>query len=107
MRILALFATIFYTNVLASWDDPLAPFSTKANVYKTVKVTWIPVDNVSKTCIDEGRKRLKDFSNRDWAPEGDACSFWVGNECTIFTKKSPTMHDLGHELRHCFQHNWH
>ena len=107
MKKLALIAALLSTNVLANWDDPNVPFSTRSNVYKTVKVTWIPVDDVSKTCADEGRKRLKDFSSRNWVPVSDACSFWSGNECTVYTKRNPTMHDIGHEVRHCFQHDWH
>jgi len=108
MKKLALIAAILSANVLANdWDNPNVPFDTKANLHKTVKVTWIPVDNISKVCADEGRKRLKDFANRNWVPVSEACSFWLGTECTIYTKKKPTMHDIGHELRHCFQHSWH
>jgi len=36
-----------------------------------------------------------------------ACGTQDGNKCLIVTPKQATMHNLGHELRHCFQGYWH
>jgi len=88
-----------------NWDNPLTPFSTKDNDHETMIITWKPVDNVQQVCQSEYKSRgLGAFNYKV-----DACSFWYNSTktCTIFTKRNPTMHDLGHEMRHCYQGNWH
>jgi hypothetical protein len=98
-----LFLLVFLSNsALADWDDPTKPFDTKSNYTRTVKLNWIPVDNVQKVCELEYKKRKLTLTHRV-----DACSFWANYTCTIYTKKTPNMHDVGHEVRHCFQGNWH
>ena len=41
----------------------------------------------------------------------DACSFWdktpSGDKCTIVVAKRTNNDTIGHELRHCFQGNFH
>jgi hypothetical protein len=106
MKTFALITAFLTTNVLANWDDPNTPFSTNANMHQIVTMTWIPVDDIAKVCHEEGRKRLKNFASRNWGPS-EACAFWTGNNCNIYTKRNPTMHELGHEVRHCFQGGWH
>ena len=93
------------TSWAFSWDDPTKPFSTKTNERETMVITWKPVKNVQKTCEAEHAKRNLPVPNY----AVDACSFWnfTTRTCTIFTRQSPTMHDLGHEVRHCFQGDWH
>ena len=88
-----------------SWDSPTTPFSTKENEYETMLISWKPVDNIQKTC--EAEYKSRGFGQINY--KVDACSFWnfTTRTCTIFTKKNPTMHDIGHELRHCYQGNWH
>jgi hypothetical protein len=88
-----------------SWDSPTTPFSTKENEYETMLISWKPVDNIQKTC--EAEHKSRGFGQINY--KVDACSFWnfTTRTCTIFTKKNPTMHDIGHELRHCYQGNWH
>jgi hypothetical protein len=85
-------------------EDPYAPFDTSTNSDVTMTVTWKPVDNVQKTCEAENRKR--GHAGFGYS-KIQACSFWLGNECTIYTSKRPNMLTLGHELRHCYQQNWH
>jgi hypothetical protein len=66
-------------------------------------ITWQRVDNVQKVCEAESRKRgLGGFGYSVYA-----CAFWEQNTCTIITSKRPTLHDLGHETRHCFQGAFH
>ena len=88
-----------------NWDSPTAPFNTKENEHETMLISWKPVDNIQKTCEAEYKSR----GHGQFNYKVDACSFWnfTTRTCTIFTKKKPTMHDIGHELRHCYQGNWH
>ncbi len=89
-------------------DDPEASFSTDHNYTKEVIIKWISVKNIQKTCEQESRKR--NFGGFGYKVE--ACSFWDRNKegkaiCSIFTMSKTTMHAIGHEMRHCFQGEWH
>ena len=88
-----------------NWDDPKAPFSTTENTGETMIISWKTVDNVQQVCQSEYKSR--GFGGFNY--KVDACSFWnfVTKTCTVYTKKNPTMHDVGHEIRHCYQGNWH
>lgn len=88
-----------------SWDDPNKRFdATKNFTYKT-EITWRIVDDPAKECNRESRKRFKNFNGFGYEPE--ACAIWEKDKCLIITSKRPTMHELGHEIRHCFQGHWH
>ncbi len=90
-----------------NWDDPLKPFDASKNQTKKVELTWLTVDNPAQACETEAKRRFRDFKGYGYAP--DACAFWDESfkTCTVITKKRPSMHDLGHEVRHCFQGHWH
>ena len=92
-------------TAFAQWDNPNAPFPTKENVGENMLITWKTVDNVQKVCQDEYKSR--GFGGFNY--KVDACSFWnfATRTCTIYTKKNPTLHDVGHEMRHCYQGNYH
>ena len=100
-----LISLLICSNASAQWFNPDAAFSTKDNVGETVLITWKPVDNVQKVCQDEYKSR--GFGGFNY--KVDACSFWnfATRTCTIYTKKNPTIHDVGHEIRHCYQGNYH
>jgi len=87
------------------WDNPTKPFSAESNERETTLITWKPVDDIQGVCLRESKRR--GFGTYDY--KVDACTFWnfATRTCTIYTKKRPTMHDLGHEMRHCYQGNWH
>jgi hypothetical protein len=85
------------------WRDPDAAFKTETNVTNQTTVTWLVVDHVQHTCERESRKR--GFGGFGYGV--DACSFWTASTCTIITSTKPTMHQLGHETRHCFQGAFH
>lgn len=85
------------------WDDPSASFDASTVQRNPISVTWMAVENVQKTCDAESRKR----GNFGFQVAVKACSFWEGNSCTIITSRRPNMHSIGHEVRHCFQGNWH
>jgi hypothetical protein len=86
-------------------DSPTKSFSTKENNHETMLITWKTVANIQQVCQAEYKRRgFGEITHRV-----DACSFWndLTKTCTIYTKKNPTMHDVGHEMRHCYQGNWH
>jgi len=104
---IAIFAiAIFATNAAAdNWQDPNAKFDARKKTSETITLTWRTVDNVQQACEQESRRR----GNGGFGFGVEACSFWnlSGNECTIITRNRSTLHELGHELRHCFQGNYH
>ncbi len=85
------------------WNDPMARFDAKKNKYGAIQLTWVYVDNINQACEKESRHR--GLGGIGYSVE--ACSFWVDNHYTIITKKRPNGHELGHEVRHCFQGNYH
>lgn len=93
----------FSSPVLAWTDDPFISFDSKGNSHQSMTINWIPVDNVQKACEDESKKRGKG----GFGFAVNACSFWEGNSCTVITRRYVNLQTLGHEVRHCFQGNWH
>ena len=98
------------TSVLATaqtlaqdWKNPEAKFDASTLMTSKTTISWFRVDNVQATCEKESRKR--NLGGFGYAIS--ACSFWQGDNCQIFTGKKTTMHELGHETRHCFQGNFH
>jgi hypothetical protein len=87
------------------WDNPNKSFDTGVNKRTESTIKWIPVDDVIDACNKESKKR--GFGGFDPGAKFAACSFYNGNQCTIITSKTPSMHTLGHEMRHCYQGNWH
>lgn len=83
--------------------DANIPFDATTNERPLSIVEWRTSDNVQKDCEDESNKRKFGGFNYELA----ACSFWSNDFCVIITSKTPTMGELGHELRHCFQGSFH
>ena len=106
-KALVLALAVFATTVNADWSDPMEPFNANNKVADRMSVEWIAVDNIQATCEAESRKR----GNNGFGYPLHACSFWTkqssGYVCTIYTKRNPTTFTMGHELRHCFQGNYH
>ena len=97
--------SINVTGSAQDWKNPEAPFDARKVMNEKTIITWrrVDVNDVQKTCEAESRKRgLGGFGYRVYA-----CSFWEADRCDIFTSKTPTLHDLGHETRHCFQGAFH
>lgn len=88
---------------LGTWNDPLKPFDATKNDLTKMKITWVVAKDVVAECNQFNKSRL--FAK----PLGPltACSFWQFDTCTIITSRTPTMHEVGHEIRHCFQGSWH
>jgi hypothetical protein len=87
------------------WRDGEAKFSTKNNRKETLVVSWmvVPAAQVQATC--EAVSMKSGLGGFGFAV--DACSFWHGDKCLIITGKQTTMHEIGHELRHCYQGSFH
>jgi hypothetical protein len=88
-------------------ENPNALFSTKKNFTNMSNITWEQADSVQKRCNQESKNRgLGGFSY-----SVEACSFWgkrLGFDvCHIITEKKTSMATLGHEIRHCFQGDFH
>jgi hypothetical protein len=86
-----------------TWTNPESKFNTNKNITNQSTIVWKAVDNLQETCERESRKR----GNNGFGYQLEACSFWTGNSCTIFTSKMTSLHTLGHETLHCFQGNYH
>lgn len=104
-KILCLFLVFSVSNAhayLGTWNDPLKSFDATKNQYNKVNIEWVVSADVVKDCNKENNKW-------GFAPLGalTACAFWSGNTCKIITSRTPTMHEIGHEVRHCFQGAWH
>lgn len=89
-------------------------FSTNSNVVTTSTIKWIQVDNVFEACDAESKNRGNGgFARLGLGQKMDGCSFWSNttpnktNMCTVITAKTTDHDTLGHEVRHCFQGNFH
>lgn len=86
-------------------DDPNVPFDASVmRISGEVVVKWKTTDNVQKTCNAEGARfgLVKNYRENI-----RACAYWRKNWCLIITGKTTTLHSVGHEIRHCFQGDWH
>ena len=92
-----------FTVLASDWRDADAKFSTKNLRVNQLSITWLVVKNVQATC--ESESKLRGLGGFGYSL--DACSFWAASNCTIVTSATPTMHQLGHELRHCYQGSFH
>lgn len=79
---------------------PMAPH---ARVMNKVKLTWEVREDAGDYC----QKAQKKASLFDAKPI--ACALWVAsaNECKVITGPNPNHVVLGHEVRHCFEGNFH
>ena len=106
IRIIAVLVFLIPLSILAAdkhWQNVDSPFDVKANLVDESIISWRAVRNVQQTCERESRKRgLGGFGYPI-----EACSFWAGGICLIITSKKPTTRILGHEVRHCFQGDYH
>lgn len=95
-------------NASAFKDDPYEIFDVSKNFTQSNVIIWKFVADASATCQAESQKR----GFRGWPHRVEACAFWNEKNsnpmtCTIFTNRYTNMHQLGHEIRHCFQGPYH
>lgn len=60
--------------------------------YPTMKVEWKAVDDVPAECGN---------------PLSKGCAFIENNKCLVITGRDTNLAILGHEIRHCFEGQWH
>ena len=85
------------------WRNGDAALTPKSKFVSQLTVNWVTVSNVQATCEAESKRRGLGGFGYGVA----ACSFWTDTTCTIVTSKTPTQHEIGHEVAHCYWHNWH
>ena len=84
-------------------DDPRKTYDVTKGTNRSVQVEWRTVDNPLQVCNRES----KNFGNGGFAYAVQACAFWWDNRCIIITGKKTDHDTIGHEIRHCFQGDWH
>ena len=78
------------------------PYDATKNLRKTSTITWVAVTDVHKTCAEEFSKVGVKVRYKM-----DACAIWNETTCKIITRKNPTESNVGHEVMHCFQEQYH
>ncbi len=103
----AILAMLFVPSVALAggWRDGDAKFSTKPNRSETLVVSWMVVPDAAVQATCEAVSKDSGLGGFGYAVS--ACSFWRKDRCLIVTGKQTTMHQIGHELRHCYQGNFH
>jgi hypothetical protein len=85
--------------------ESFVPMPKQARLMNDVKVRWEVRENVSEVC-----SRAAQLSpTQAWMTPPLACAMWnvASKECVIITGKQVSHLELGHELRHCFEGNFH
>ena len=104
-----LFLLLFSVVANADFNDsPYEKFSTNGNFTTKSKITWEVVDDVQAAC---NNLRIKN-GHKPYTYKVLACSTWTKtffkqDECKIITSKTTSTWTIGHELRHCFQGEYH
>ena len=90
--------------------SPYEKYSSTNNFTTSTKVTWEAVDNINKVCNEIHIK----LTGKPYPYPVNACTtykkkvlFFQQYECHIITSKTTNNDILGHEIRHCFQGEFH
>ena len=95
---LALIAALLFSSTMASAQSYNIQFEARPNLPEKI-IRWVVVENVSAVCQNKmpalaGQRIL-------------ACSEYNNHSCTIYTGLVTDMAIVGHEIRHCFEGQWH
>lgn len=82
---------------------PAEEFDFTKRLTDSSQITIKVVDNVREGCFEEAKR----LGSRPTFKNPVACSFFTKNWCVIVVGKRTTIENLGHEVRHCFQGEWH
>jgi hypothetical protein len=98
MKKLTLIVTLLVANGLAHAQSYNIQFEAQPNLPEKI-IRWVVVENVSAVCQNKipalaGQRIL-------------ACSEYNNRACTIYTGLITDMAIVGHEIRHCFEGQWH
>ncbi len=101
-------ALIFSPALVFSYEDqPYRNFNTQNNTVNKSEIVWRQASDINEACERESRR----LGNKGFGYALLACSFWErsGDKtiCTIITSKATNLVTLGHEVRHCFQGEFH
>jgi hypothetical protein len=85
--------------------ESFVPMPNHARLMNDVKVRWEVRENVVEVCS----RAAKITAAQAWMTPPLACAMWnvASKECVIITGKKVSHVELGHELRHCFEGNFH
>lgn len=82
-------------------------FSATELMADKVTIEWRRVKSVNRACQELSQTK----GHGKFGYEVEACAFWketwLGYSCVIVTSRHTTLETLGHEVRHCFQGNYH
>lgn len=70
--------------------------------YREVYIKWNVVDNPDEVC--------RKLNKTGFKQNGTILACAIGNDrnvCNIYTSKNLNLAILGHEVRHCFEKDWH
>lgn len=89
-------------QTVESWEYVPEPIQVQKRRDQTRSINWlqVPNDQLQQICerVTKGR-----FGNKKIA----GCASWVGNKCTVITGMNTTTSNLGHEIRHCYDYDFH
>lgn len=92
---------------MAFAENPNKLFDATHNMTNKVKIEWVQVKNVQKVCDEIAEQK----TSKKFGYAVESCASWdegtFGYTCTIYTEKKTSMATLGHEVRHCFQGDFH
>ena len=89
-------------NVYALGTDPLLEgdlIFNSASSHSPKIIEWIVVRNLENACYGKTKQQGQG--------ELFGCAKFNNKKCYIYTKKRTSLSNLGHELRHCFEGQWH
>ena len=86
----------------AAWADNEAVYHPHS--YASTSITWQTVPDVDVACRHEYRKLGMRSKERH---RFLACAVRTTNQCLIITGESTTHEILGHEMRHCYDGQFH
>ena len=104
MKSFAYIALIVLSGCATSQISPVATpsyniqFEAKSNLPEK-NIRWVVVEDISSFC----QAKMSQMENKRLL----ACSEYTNKSCTIYTGRTTDMAQLGHELRHCFEGQWH
>ena len=97
MRLILILALLFSSTIVSAQSYNIQ-FEARPNLPEKI-IRWVVVENVSAVCQNKmpalaGQRIL-------------ACSEYNNQTCTIYTGLITDMAIVGHEIRHCFEGQWH
>jgi hypothetical protein len=98
MKKLSLIITLLFLSSMASAQSYNIQFQAQPNLPEKI-IRWVVVENVSAVC----QNKIPALSGQRIL----ACSEYNNRTCTIYTGLVTDMAIVGHEIRHCFEGQWH